>query len=66
MTSEPIRNQIDEDRAAVLLGFTREQLRLLCDQSGLGHGVPGGDPEKRWFTYQELYRFCCCVVRPVV
>jgi hypothetical protein len=66
MTSEPIRNQIDEDRAATLLGLTRMQLRLLCEQSGLGHGAPGGDSEKRWFTYQELYRLCRWVARPVV
>jgi hypothetical protein len=66
MTSEPIRNQIDEDRAAALLGFTREQLRLLCEQCDLGHEAVGCDPEKRWFTYQELYLLCRRVIRPAV
>jgi hypothetical protein len=66
MTNEPIGNQIDEDRAAVLLGLTRAQLRLLYEQSGLGQESPGGDSEKRLFTYHELYRICRWVARPVV
>ena len=66
MTSDPVRNQIDEDRATVLLGLTRSQLRLLCEQSGLGHGAPGDDFEQRLFTYHELCRLCRWVARPVV
>ena len=66
MTSEPVRKQIDEDRAAVLLGLTRAQLRLLCEQYGMGHGAAREDSEHRLFTYHELYRLCRWVARPVV
>jgi hypothetical protein len=64
MPSEMVRNQIDEDRAAVLLGFTKAQLRLLCEQSGLGHGSVGDDSGKRVFTYHELWQLCRWVARP--
>jgi len=66
MTSESVRKQIDEDRAAVLLGLTRAQLRLLCEQSGIGHAEAREDSEQRLFTYHELYRLCRWVARPVV
>jgi hypothetical protein len=66
MTSEPIRNQIDEDRVEALLGLTRAQLQLLCEQSGLGHGAAGDDSEQRLFTYHDLWRLCRWVARPVV
>ena len=55
MTSEPARKEIDEDRAAVLLGLTLAQLRQLCEQSGMGPGAAREDSERRWFTYRELY-----------
>jgi hypothetical protein len=66
MPSEMVRNQIDEDRAAVLLGFTKAQLRLLCEQAGLGYAAAGDDSEQRFFTYRELWRLCRWVARPVV
>jgi len=66
MTSESVRKQIDEDRAAVLLGLTRAQLRLLCEQSGIGQGEARENSEQRLFTYHELYRLCRRVARPVV
>jgi hypothetical protein len=66
MTSEPFRNQIDEDRAAVLLGFTRAKLRLLSEQSGLGHAAAGDDSAHRFFTYHELWRLCRWVARAAV
>jgi hypothetical protein len=66
MTSETVQKQIDEDRAAVLLGLTRARLRLLCEQSGLGHRAAGDDSEERLFTYHELWRLCRWVARPVV
>jgi hypothetical protein len=66
MASEMVRNQIDENRAAVLLGLTLAQLRLLCEQSGLGHEPAGDDSGKRLFTYRELWRLCRWVVRPAV
>ena len=66
MTTEPQRNQIDEDRAAALLGFTKTQLRQLSEQSGLGHAAVGDDTEQRLFTYHELWRLCRWVVRAAV
>ena len=57
MPSEPVRRQIDEERAAVLLGLTRLQLRELCEHSGLGHRAAGEGSKQRLFTYEELYRF---------
>jgi hypothetical protein len=66
MKSETVRNQINEDRAAVLLGFTKAQLRELCEQSGLGYAAAGDDSEQRFFTYRELWRLCRWVARPVV
>jgi hypothetical protein len=65
MTNEPIRNEIDEDRAAVLLGLTRVQLRRLCEQSGLGPEGADDSSRQRLFTYHELYWLCRWVVRPV-
>jgi hypothetical protein len=65
MTGERNRNEIDEDRAAVLLGLTRAQLRLLCEQSGVGPEGSDDDSKQRLFTYHELYRLCRRVMRPV-
>jgi hypothetical protein len=65
MASQPARKEIDEDRAAVLLGLTLTQLRQLCEQSGMGPGAAREDSERRWFTYRDLYRLCCWVARPV-
>ena len=64
MPSDPIRREIDEERAAVLLGLTRLQLREFCEHSGLGHRAAGETAEQRFFTYEELYRLCRWVVRP--
>jgi len=64
MIGEPIRNEVDEDRAAVLLGLTRSKLRKLCEESGLGHGASGDDSVQKSFTYHELYLLCRWVVRP--
>ncbi len=37
-TAEPARREIiDESRAAYLLGLPKEQLREICEMSGLGH-----------------------------
>jgi hypothetical protein len=53
-----IGKQIDENRAAALLGFTGPQFRLLCEQSGLGNAGTSDSPEPRLFTYYELHRLC--------
>ena len=58
------RKLVEEDRAAVLLGVTREQLQQLCKISGLGRELPELGSKNRVFTYQELYRLCRLVVHP--
>ncbi len=63
MNSEQVQKQIDEDRAAMLLGITRAQLRTLREQSGTERGALREDSEQRPFTYHELYRICCCLAR---
>ena len=61
---EPLRKaSIGEGRAAVLLGLTRDQLRQLCEASGLGREEPGQSSGQRVFTYQELYWLCRLAVR---
>ena len=63
---EPIRNEIiDESRAAFLLGLPREQLRQICEMSGLGREDSGRAGGELLFTYEELYRLCRLVVGPV-
>jgi hypothetical protein len=66
MAEGPVRKEIDEDRAAVLLGLTLAQLRELCEQSGLGRGEAGDARQPRSFTYEELYWICRRVARPAV
>jgi hypothetical protein len=63
MTNEMLQKQIDEDRAAVLLGFTPAQLGLLREQSGLGRRASVEGSQQRWFTYQELCQLCRKVAR---
>ena len=64
LTIEPVRKEIDEERAAVLLGLTLAQLRQLCEQSGLGHEMAGESSIQKSYTYEELYWLCRRVVRP--
>jgi hypothetical protein len=64
-TNEPTRRQIiDEGRAAYLLGLPKEQLREICDMSGLGHLEVGATATRLVFTYEELYRLCRLIVGP--
>ena len=60
-----LQNEIDEDRAAALLGMTRAQLRLLCERAGLTQGARGNDSERRMFTYRGLCRLCRQVIQQV-
>jgi len=55
---------IDEGRAAFLLGLPREQLREICELSGLGHMEPGKEAGQLVFTYEELYKLCRLIVGP--
>jgi hypothetical protein len=63
-SNEPIQKVIGEERAAALLGFSLEQLRQLCEESGLGLGTAGENSGQKSFTYEELYWLCRWVVRP--
>jgi hypothetical protein len=64
-TKEPVRREtIDENRAAFLLGLPKEQLREICEMSGLGHLEEGETAERLVFTYEELYRLCRLIVGP--
>jgi hypothetical protein len=65
MTNEPVRREmIDESRAAYLLGLQQEQLREICELSGLGHLEQGATAIRLVFTYEELYRLCRLIVGP--
>jgi hypothetical protein len=65
MTNEPNRREIiDEGRAAYLLGLPKEQLREICELSGLGHLEEGTTALRLVFTYEELYRLCRLIVGP--
>ena len=65
MTNEPIRREmIDESRAAFMLGLPKEQLREICEMSGLGHLEQGTTTERLLFTYEELYQLCRLIVGP--
>ena len=65
MIHEPLRREIiDEGRAAYLLGLPKEQLREICEMSGLGHMEEGVTTVRLVFTYEELYRLCRLLVGP--
>jgi hypothetical protein len=55
---------IDESRAAYLLGLPTEQLREICELSGLGHLEQGATALRLVFTYEELYKLCRLIVGP--
>lgn len=58
------REVIDESRAAVLLGMPREQLREVCELSGLGKLEQGTTTGQLFFTYEELHKLCRLIVGP--
>jgi hypothetical protein len=65
MANESIRREmIDESRAAYLLGLPKEQLREICELSGLGRFEQGATALRLVFTYEELYRLCRLIVGP--
>jgi hypothetical protein len=64
-TSEPVRRElIDENRASYLLGVPKDQLREICEMSGLGHLEEIGSVIRLVFTYEELYKLCRLIVGP--
>jgi hypothetical protein len=58
------REMIEESRAAYLLGLPKEQLREICELSGLGHLEQGATALRLVFTYEELYKLCRLIVGP--
>jgi hypothetical protein len=65
MANQPARREmIEENRAAYLLGLPNEQLREICELSGLGHLEQGTTTLRLVFTYEELYRLCRLIVGP--
>ncbi len=64
MSNSIRREVIDENRAAVLLGLPREQLREVCEWSGLGKCEEGVMTGQLLFTYEELHRLCRLIVGP--
>lgn len=65
MNDETIRREmIDESRAAYILGLPKQQLREICEMSGLGRLEEGTTAARLVFTYEELYRLCRLIVGP--
>ena len=70
MTSSAERREIvDESRASYLLGVPKEQLREICEMSGLGHFEERAAEDEQAtvrmvFTYEELYKLCRLIVGP--
>ncbi len=65
MPIEPVRREmIDESRAAFMLGLPKEQLREICELSGLGRLEQGATARRLVFTYEELYKLCRLIVGP--
>lgn len=52
--------QVDERRAAVLMGMSPADLRRLAQQASLGHSQEAG----MVFTYEELRRLALLAARP--
>ncbi len=52
------KNEVDERRAAILLGVTIVELRRLSRVSRLGHLEKKENEERMFFTYEELRRLC--------
>jgi hypothetical protein len=59
MESRPhAQGKVNESRAAILLGLSRQTLRRLSELSGLGRPDEASDGAELVFTYAELYRLC--------
>jgi hypothetical protein len=52
------QEQVEEGRAAVLLGLSMAEIRRFSRISGLGHLEIGDRGEHVVFTYDELQRLC--------
>ncbi|MGB6544050.1 MAG: hypothetical protein WBE97_00360 [Candidatus Acidiferrales bacterium] len=63
VSPQGIPGQIDEDRAAAILGFSRETLRRMSGELGIGHKNADAATDTIVFTYEELYRLCRSSIR---
>jgi hypothetical protein len=54
----PSRRQIDDSCAAMLLGFSREAIRQMSQQLGIGRKAADAANDTIVFTYEELQRLC--------
>jgi hypothetical protein len=65
VSPQPRHGQIDEGRAAVILGFSRETIRRMSEELGIGQKNAGAADDTIVFTYEELYRLCRSSIRAV-
>lgn len=56
-----VSSEIDEHRAAVLIGISTTDLRRLAREAAVGH--PGASAEELMFSYEELRRLCLLAAR---
>ncbi len=56
------QKQIQESRAAVLLGISEEELRRLSEVAGVGQLKKTGQFEQKVYSYQELRQICLLAV----
>ena len=56
--SANVEKQVEEHRAAILLGLPTADIRRFSRISGLGHLVEGDRGQQLVFTYEELRRLC--------
>lgn len=58
MSIDTKKNEVDERRAAMLLGVTPAELRRLSRLSGIGHMEVRDQHEIMIYTYEELRQLC--------
>jgi hypothetical protein len=63
VSQQAMQGRIDEGRAAALLGFSRESLRRMSEELGIGHRGADAASDTIVFTYEELYRLCRSSIR---
>lgn len=60
-----MHRKIDDGRVAVILGFSRETIRRMSQELGIGQKAGDASGDTIEFTYEELYRLCRSSIRPV-
>ena len=49
---------VTQERAALLLGISEQELSRISEESGLGHKERAEGQEETFFTYEELRQIC--------